>query len=163
MPPRALAREAETAWASASSASPSGSSSSASSPMRCASACASEQSARPGIPGQQRPVEVRPNYAADPAAFESALPVVSEAGNHATQRLRTGVEERSAGVVLETGERPTAAGLELTFEQHVADHPALAGGGVEREETHAGQLDAAPLAVEPPEQLIPAADRGDGL
>jgi hypothetical protein len=42
---------------------------------------------QPRVPRQQRPVEVRPDHTPNPAAFEAAIAVVSEAGNDAAQRL----------------------------------------------------------------------------
>ena len=50
-------------------------------------------------------------------------------------------------------------GLQLALEQDVADHPPLAGDGVEVEDARAGQLDARPVAVEAAEELVAAADR----
>src|SRR5262245_57723197 len=67
----------------------------------------------PRIPRQQRPVEVRPEGAADAAALEPAVTVVPEAGDHAAERLRAGVETRAPGVVLEACERPPLARLQL--------------------------------------------------
>ena len=54
-------------------------------------------------------------------------------------------------MVLEAGERPPLTRLELALQQHVADHPPLAGDRVQREEPDPGKLLAAPVAVEVPE------------
>src|SRR5919109_2589097 len=61
-------------------------------------------------------------------------------------------------MVLEAGESAPLAGLELAFEQHVADHPSFARDGVQREQPRAGELVAALVAVKSPEQLVAAAD-----
>ena len=74
------------------------------------------------------------------AALEAALAVVAEAGDDAAERLGARVEVRAAGVVLEPGERAPVAGAELALEQHVADHPPLAGDRVKREQADARQL-----------------------
>src|SRR5690348_14471941 len=86
----------------------------------------------PGIARQQGPVEVRAEDTAGAAALEAALAVVSEACQHAPERLRAVLEHGAARVVLEARERAPLAGLELALEQDVADHPALAGNGVQR-------------------------------
>jgi hypothetical protein len=52
--------------------------------------------------------------------------------------------------------------LELALEQDVADHPPLAGHRVQRQQAGSRQLVAALVAVEAPEQLVPAADRQGG-
>jgi hypothetical protein len=59
---------------------------------------------------------------------------------------------------LEPGERTAGP---LAVEQDVADHAALPGDRVERQESGPGQLDAVAVAVVAPEQLIAAADRED--
>ena len=113
----------------------------------------------PRVARQQRPVEVRADRAAEPAALEAALAVVAEAGDDAAERLRTGVELRPAGVVLEARERPARARLELGLEQHVADHPPLAGDRLERQQADARHVLAVEAAIAAPEQLVAAADR----
>ena len=60
--------------------------------------------------------------------------VVAEARDHAAERLGAVVEERSPGVVLEARERLAGRRVELALEQHVADHPPLAGDRLVREE-----------------------------
>ena len=90
----------------------------------------------PGVAREQRPVQVRADRAADPAALVAALAVVAEARDHASERLGALVEDRAAGVVLEPGERPRLAG-EVALEQDVADHPPLAREGLEREHADA--------------------------
>src|SRR5438477_619466 len=101
----------------------------------------------------------RHDRAAEAAALEAALAVVPEPSEDAPQRLGTGVEDRPSGVVLEPGERRAGP---VAFEQHVADHPPLAGDRVEREQPDAGQHAPEPVAVEAAEQLIAAADREHG-
>ena len=86
----------------------------------------------PRVAGKQRPVEVRPDRAADARALEAALAVVPEAGDHATEGLGAWVELGAARMVLEARERVDRARVELAPEQDVADHPALAGHGLER-------------------------------
>ena len=65
-------------------------------------------------------------------------------------------------MVLEAGQRPPVARVELALEQDVADHAPLAGDRLEREEPDAGQLDAGQVAVEAAEQLVAAADGEQG-
>ena len=48
--------------------------------------------------------------------------------------------------------------VELALEQDVADHPALAGDRVERQDAGARELRAVAVAVEAAEQLVAAAD-----
>ena len=62
-------------------------------------------------------------------------------------------------MVLEACERPTAPRHELAVEQHVPDHPLLAGDGLVREETDAGHRVAVAAEVTTAEQLVAAADR----
>src|SRR5204863_6817444 len=71
-------------------------------------------------------------------------------------RLRALVEVRAPGVVLEARKRPAGP---LALEEHVADHPALTGDGVQRQQADPRQLDARHVAVEAPEELVAAADR----
>ena len=68
------------------------------------------------------------------------------------------VEPRDAGVVLETGQRPANARLELAFEQAVADHAPLAGHRLQREDPRP-ELRAGSAPVEAAEELVAAADR----
>src|SRR5688572_33349456 len=89
----------------------------------------------PRVPREERAVEVRPDRAADAAAFVAALSVVPEARNDAAQGLRARVEHRAPCVVLEAGQEPALTRLELALEEHVADHAALAGHRLVREET----------------------------
>src|SRR2546425_5655222 len=111
----------------------------------------------PRVAGQQRSVEVGADRPAEPAALVTTLSVVAEPGHDAAQRLGAGVEDRPPGVVLEAGERPLRAGLELAFEQDVADHPPGPGNGVEWQQADSGLLLAALVAVEASQQLIPTA------
>ena len=104
-------------------------------------------------------MQIRADRAAEPAAFVAALAVVAEAGDDAPERLGAGVEPRPARVVLEAGERLAVARLELALEQHVADHPPLAGDGLERQEPDARHVLAVEAAVAAAEQLVAAAHR----
>ena len=83
-------------------------------------------------------MQVRADHAAGAAALVAALAVVAEAGEHAPERLGAVLEHRAAGVVLEAGQRARLAGLELALEQDVADHPPLAGDGVQRQQPAPG-------------------------
>ena len=71
-------------------------------------------------------MQVRPDRTPDTAA-SNPLAVVAEARNHAAERLGVRVQDRTTGVVLESGQRACSAGARLALEQDVADHPALAG------------------------------------
>src|SRR5262245_4261521 len=113
----------------------------------------------PRIARQQWAVEIRSDRSASTDALEPALPVVPEPGDDTSERLSALVELRDAGVVLEAGQRPTHAGLELTLQQTVTDHPPVARNGLERKETRARQLPAVPAAIRPAKELIAAADR----
>src|SRR5215208_4665465 len=86
----------------------------------------------PRIAGQEGAVEVRADRPPDATALEAAVAVVAEPCDDAAERLRADVEMRTAGVVLEARERALHARLELALEQAVADHPRVAGDGVER-------------------------------
>ena len=107
-------------------------------------------------------MEIGADDAAGAAALEAALAVVAEAREHASERLGAGIEARAAGVVLEAGERPLLAGLELALDQDVADHAPLARDGLEREEADAGHVLAVEAAIAAAEQLVAAADREHG-
>src|SRR3954470_2326956 len=76
----------------------------------------------PRIPGKQRPVQVRPDRPADPAAFVAALAVVAEPRDDAPERRGPGVELRASGMVLEPREGANDTRLELALEQNVSDH-----------------------------------------
>ena len=99
-------------------------------------------------------MEVRPDDPAATATLETARSVVPEACYDSAQRLGTRFEHRSPRVVLEPGQRSPNSGLELAFEQDVADHPALSGNGVERKDTGTGQFDSQAVPVEPTEKLV---------
>ena len=60
-------------------------------------------------------------------------------------------------MVLEAGEWPDSARLELALEEHVADHPRRARNGLVAEEPGARHQRAVAAAVSPPEKLVPAA------
>ena len=98
-----------------------------------------------------------------PIAFPTRTPskplcaVVPEPRDHAAQRLGAVVEARDARVVLEAGQRPPHARLELALQQAVADHPPVARNRVERKEPGAGKLSAVPSTIEPAQELVPAA------
>ena len=87
-------------------------------------------------------MEIRPDDPAGAATLEAALTVVSEARHHTAERLGAVFEDRPPRVVLESGDRPTVARLELALEQHVTDHPPVAGHRMERKHPRAGQLGA---------------------
>src|SRR5215510_10095481 len=87
----------------------------------------------PCIPRKQRAVQIRAYRVANTHAFEAALAVVPEPSDDAPERFSTLVEPRDARMVLEAGERPTHARLELALQQAVADHPSLAGNRLVRE------------------------------
>ena len=158
-PPRARARSAATPCASASSSSAQRVELRRLAARRVRERLRQQPVREPRVPRQQRPVEVRADGAADAAALEAALAVVAEAVHDAAERQRALVEQRAAGVVLESGERPAGP---LAVEQDVADHAALARDRVEREEADPGQLDAVAVAVVATEQLVAAADGEDG-
>ena len=65
-------------------------------------------------------------------------------------------------MVLEAGERPLRARLELALEQDVADHPPRSGDRVERQEADARQLLTALVTVVTAEQLIAPAHGQEG-
>jgi len=81
----------------------------------------------PGIPRQERPMEVRPDGAPDPAALPAALAVIAETCHDTAKGLRTRIQAGSTRVILEAGERMTHAGLELALKQDIADHSGVAG------------------------------------
>src|ERR687887_2239994 len=119
----------------------------------------------PRVPRQERAVQIGPERATEAAALIPALTIVAEAGDHAAKGLGSFSEVRPAGVVLEAGQRAALAGLELALEQDVADHAPLSRDRMERKEADSGQLVAALVSVEAPEQLVTAADgekRGAG-
>src|SRR5438552_317647 len=96
----------------------------------------------PGIARQERAVQVGADRTVDAAAFPAALAVVAEPRDDAPERLRTWIEARAPGVVLEAGQRPPHPRLQLALEQDVPDHPRLACDGLVWEEPDAGQIDA---------------------
>jgi hypothetical protein len=116
----------------------------------------------PRVAWEQWAVQVRPERPPGATALEAALAVVAEARDDPSQRFCPLVEVRTAGVVLEAGQRSSHSRLQLAPEQYVPDHPPLAGQRVQREEADAGQLGSRTVTVEPPEQLVPAADRQEG-
>ena len=61
-------------------------------------------------------------------------------------------------MVLESGHRPAFPGVELALDEDVADHPAVAGDRLVREQADARLLDAVGVEVEAAEQLVAAAD-----
>jgi len=65
-------------------------------------------------------------------------------------------------VVLEPGQCPTNAWLELALQQDVTDHAPVAGDGVEGEHADARQVGTVEVTVGAPEELVPAADREHG-
>ena len=113
----------------------------------------------PRIPRQQRPVEVRADRRPDARTLQAAFAVVPEPGYDTSDRLRTRVEPRHPGMILEPGQRLMHARLELAVQQTVSDHPSLARNRLVREQAHSRQLHAVPSAIEPSQQLIAAAHR----
>ena len=103
-------------------------------------------------------MQVRPDRAPEPAALEATLAVVSEPRHDPAEWRRAGIEPRPARVVLESRKRPPVVGIELALEQDVADHPAVTGDCLEREQAHAGHVLAVEAAVAAPEELVAAAD-----
>src|SRR5437870_1631943 len=89
---------------------------------------------KPRVAGQQRPMEICPDRPSHSSAFEAALAVVPEAGQDAAQWLGAGIEPGPAGVVLEARQCVPGTGVELALEEDVADHSALAGHGLERQQ-----------------------------
>jgi hypothetical protein len=61
-------------------------------------------------------------------------------------------------VVLEAGDRRPRRLLERALEQHVADHPHLAGDGLVREERSTRHPRSVPPSIATPEELVAAAD-----
>src|SRR5207302_7762874 len=59
----------------------------------------------PGVSRQQRAVEIRPDSAADATTLVATLTVVAEPGDDAPKRQRVLIEQRSARVILEAGDR----------------------------------------------------------
>ena len=57
------------------------------------------------VPRKQWPVEIGADGVAEATPFEPRLAIVPEACDDATERLRTVVEDRAAGVVLEARDR----------------------------------------------------------
>src|SRR5207244_3447523 len=96
----------------------------------------------PGVPWEQRAVQIRSDRASAAAALVPALAVVPETGDDAAERRDSRPEHGAPGMVLEPCERPRPARLELALEQHVADHPPLPCDRVVVEEADAGELDA---------------------
>ncbi len=86
------------------------------------------------------------------------LAVVSEPGHDPAERVRAVVEDRPAGMVLEPDDGLPLAGLELALDQHVSDQPPVSGDRVNGEHPGARLLRARPVAIEPPQQLVAAAD-----
>src|SRR5439155_7675955 len=111
----------------------------------------------PRVPGEEGTVQVRPDRAPEPAALEAARAVVPEPRHDSPERGRTGIEPRPARVVLESGERLPVARIELALEQDVADHAAVAGDGLEREQADARHVLAMEAAIAAPEELVAAA------
>ena len=103
-----------------------------------------------------------PTAAADATALEARVAVVAVARDDASERRRAVVEQRSAGVVLESGDHRRGAVAEVGFEQHVTDQPLLAGERLVREDSCARHPRAVAAAVAAPEQLIAAADGEHG-
>ena len=99
-----------------------------------------------------------PTAAADAAALEARVAVVAVARDDPAERRRAGVEQRAAGVVLESRHHRRGAVAEIGLEQHVADQPLLAGERLVREDSGPRHPRAVAAAIAAPEQLIAAAD-----
>ena len=127
-------------------------------PVACASAHERSRSASHGLRGSKRAVEIRADRAPDAAALETGLAVVAEARDDSPERLRAGIETRTACMVLETRDRPRLTRHELAGEQHIADHPPLAGLGLVGKEAGSGQGRAVSPPIAAAEQLVAAAD-----
>src|SRR5580765_847699 len=108
----------------------------------------------PRVARQQRTVQIGADRSTHATALEAALAVVAQAVDDTPERERSLVEPRPPGMILEPSERATCP---VAVEQHIADHPALAGDRVEREEADAGELGTVALAVGTPEKLVAAA------
>src|SRR5437763_10167926 len=90
----------------------------------------------PRVARQERAVQIRPDRATEAAALVARLAVVPEAGDDAAERLGAGVELCAARMILEAGDPPD----DVALEEHVADHPRLAGDRLERQQSHAGHV-----------------------
>src|SRR5580765_54869 len=102
----------------------------------------------PRVARQQRTVQIGADRSTHATALEAALAVVAEAVDDTPER------QRPPGMILEPRERATCP---VAVEQHIADHPALPGDRVEREEADAGELGTVALAVGTTEKLVAAA------
>src|SRR5512133_3807102 len=116
----------------------------------------------PGVARQERAVQVRPDSTPDAAALPAAHAVVAEPGHHAAEWLSACVEVCPSRMVLESGQCPTDARLELALQQDVTDHACIPGDGVEREHADPRQLGTVEVAVRAAEELVPTADREHG-
>ena len=165
---RLRAPAAETACACASSASSSG----------------SKTGALAGL-GARRPARAASRRARGCAAAAGRAGTCRPRGRRGSPRSRSRRRCRSPRPRVRAARRPrrgscarrgsrirqasAAARSNVALEQDVADHPPLAGDGVERQHAGAGQVAAVAVAVKPAEQLVAAADgehrgaAGDGL
>ncbi len=103
-------------------------------------------------------MEVGADRRTDAAALEARVAVVAVARDNPSERRRAGVEQRPAGVVLESGHHRRGAVAEVGFEQHVTDQPLLAGERLVREDSCPRHPRAVAAAVATPEQLVAATD-----
>jgi hypothetical protein len=116
----------------------------------------------PGVTRQEWAVQVRTDCTPDAAALPAAHAVVAEPGHDAAERLGACIEVRPSSVVLESGQCPRNAWVELAFQQDVTDHACVPGDRVERKEADPRQLGTVKVAVRAAEELIPAANREHG-
>src|SRR5437763_15977090 len=84
-------------------------------PERLASRCMRERLCEqpvgePGIPWQERSVQVCADRSSKPAAFEAALAGVAEAEDDTSERISARGERRAGGVGREAGERGARPG-----------------------------------------------------
>src|SRR5690348_379850 len=117
---------------------------------------------KPGVPGEERPMQVGPDRASYATPFIAAFAIVSEPGDDATERRHARVEMRAAGMVLKARETRPHAWLELALEEYVADHPFLARDRLQRKEADPGQLDTSEVSIRTAEELVAAAHREYG-
>ena len=107
-------------------------------------------------------MEIGADRAPEATALEARRPVVPEAVRDASERLGVGIQQGAPGVVLEPGKLPGGAGLELTLQEHVADHPRRARDGLVAEEARTRHERAVAAAIPASEELVPATDREEG-
>lgn len=108
----------------------------------------------PGVSRQEWPVQVGADRTPHATTFESRLSVVPEPVEHPSERLGTWIETGLPGVVLESRDRPALTRLELTLEEHVADHSRGARDGLMGEEADARHQRTVTPSISTAEELI---------